>query len=99
MSPGAGAHGELCGMMAIRAALEDRKDPRKRVLVPSSAHGTNPATAAALGYTVDDIPQRPDGSVDPPALDKILGPGVAARLRTHPHTIGRFKHGSSEKRR
>src|SRR3546814_20851866 len=48
MSPGAGAHGELCGMMAIRAALEDRKDPPKRVLVPSSAHGTNHATAAAL---------------------------------------------------
>src|SRR5690606_33722587 len=46
MSPGAGAHGELCGMMAIRSALEARGDPRQRVLVPSSAHGTNPATAA-----------------------------------------------------
>ena len=57
MSPAAGAHGELCGMMAIRAALEARGEgQRKRILVPESAHGTNPATAAALGYAVEPIP-------------------------------------------
>src|SRR3546814_20764125 len=92
MSPGAGAHGELGGMMAIRAALEGRKDPRKRVLVPSSAHGTNPATAAALGYTVDDIPERPDGRVDLSALEKMLGPDVAAIMLTNPNTCGVFEH-------
>src|SRR5690606_38573004 len=73
MSPAAGAHGELCGMMAIRAALEDRGDPCRRVLVPSSAHGTNPATAAALGFAVDDIPERDDGRIDLAALERKLG--------------------------
>ena len=56
MSPKAGAHGELCGILAIRAALEARGDARSVVLVPESAHGTNPATAAFAGYKVDDIP-------------------------------------------
>jgi len=55
MSPGAGAHGELCGLMAIRAALEARGETRHRVLVPESAHGTNPATAAACGFEVESI--------------------------------------------
>ncbi|HAJ48083.1 MAG TPA: aminomethyl-transferring glycine dehydrogenase subunit GcvPB, partial [Alphaproteobacteria bacterium] len=55
MSPKAGAHGELCGLLAIRAAHEAKGDTaRKRVLVPESAHGTNPATAALVGFTVDE---------------------------------------------
>ena len=58
MSPKAGAHGELCGILCIRAALEARGDARKVVLVPESAHGTNPATAAFAGYEVEDIPAR-----------------------------------------
>ena len=53
MTPKAGAHGELCGMMAIKAALEARGEQRRVVLVPESAHGTNPATAALLGYRVE----------------------------------------------
>src|SRR5439155_13056449 len=53
LSPAAGAHGELCGLMAIRAALQARGDARKRILVPESAHGTNPATAALCGYAID----------------------------------------------
>ena len=66
MSPKAGAHGELCGMLAILAALEARgeADKRKRVLVPSSAHGTNPATAAQCGFRVDEIKATADGRVD-----------------------------------
>jgi glycine dehydrogenase subunit 2 len=56
MSPKAGAHGELCGLLAIRAALEARGDAREVVLVPESAHGTNPATAAFAGYRVENIP-------------------------------------------
>ncbi len=56
MSPKAGAHGELCGLLCIRAALEARGDAREVVLVPESAHGTNPATAAFAGYRVENIP-------------------------------------------
>ena len=56
MSPGAGAHGELTGLMTIRAALEDRGDARKRIVVPESAHGTNPASAHFCGYAVDAVP-------------------------------------------
>ena len=92
MSPAAGAHGELCGMMAIRSALEDRGDPRRRVLVPSSAHGTNPATAAALGYAVEEIPERDDGRVDLAALESKLGPDVAAIMLTNPNTCGLFEY-------
>src|ERR1700760_178524 len=64
MSPAAGAHGELCGLMAIRAALEAHGDARRRILVPESAHGTNPATAAACGYAVESISADADGRVD-----------------------------------
>jgi glycine dehydrogenase subunit 2 len=92
MSPGAGAHGEQCGMIAIRAALEARGDKRSRVLVPESAHGTNPATAAALGYSVDAIPGAADGRVDTAALAAKLGPDVAAIMLTNPNTCGLFEH-------
>src|SRR6188474_570650 len=61
MTPKAGAHGELCGMMAIKAALEARGDKRAVVLVAESAHGTNPATAALLGYRIEAVPARADG--------------------------------------
>ena len=93
LSPAAGAHGESCGMMAIRAALDDRGDgaSRRRVLVPSSAHGTNPATAAVLGFTVDEIPEREDGRVDLAALEAKLGPDVAAIMLTNPNTCGLFE--------
>jgi len=91
MSPGAGAHGELCGMMAIRAAIDDRGETRTRVLVPESAHGTNPATAAALGFTVDTIDATDDGRVDLAAFKDRLGPDVAAIMLTNPNTCGLFE--------
>jgi glycine dehydrogenase subunit 2 len=91
LSPGAGAHGELCGMMTIRAALEARGDPRRRVLVPESAHGTNPATAAACGYAVDPVPANAKGRVDRAALEQKLGPDVAALMLTNPNTCGLFE--------
>jgi glycine dehydrogenase subunit 2 len=94
MSPAAGAHGEMCGMMAIRAAIEAREGPdsvRKRVLVPESAHGTNPATAAAIGFTVDSIPADATGRVDVAALEAKLGPDVAAIMLTNPNTCGLFE--------
>jgi glycine dehydrogenase subunit 2 len=91
MSPKAGAHGELCGLLAIRAALEARGDARSVVLVPESAHGTNPATAAFCGYKVEDIPATPEGRVDLDALVTRLGPDVAAVMITNPNTCGLFE--------
>jgi len=76
MSPKAGAHGELCGLLCIRAALEARGDKREVVLVPESAHGTNPATAAFAGYRVENIPATAAGRVDLEALKSRLGPDV-----------------------
>jgi glycine dehydrogenase subunit 2 len=92
LSPGAGAHGELCGIMSVRAALEARGEQRRRVLVPESAHGTNPATAAACGYIVDAVPGNPQGRVDLGVLKSMLGPDVAALMLTNPNTCGLFEN-------
>ncbi len=91
MSPKAGAHGELCGLLCIRAALEARGDARQVVLVPESAHGTNPATAAFCGYRVENIPATKAGRVDLEALKARLGPDVAAVMITNPNTCGLFE--------
>jgi glycine dehydrogenase subunit 2 len=91
MSPKAGAHGELCGMLAIRAAHDARGESRKVVLVPESAHGTNPATAAFCGYEVVAIPANDRGRVDLEALKSRLGPDVAAVMITNPNTCGLFE--------
>jgi glycine dehydrogenase subunit 2 len=91
MTPKAGAHGELCGLLCIRAALEARGDAREVILVPESAHGTNPATAAFAGYRVENIPATPDGRVDLAALKARLGPDVAAVMITNPNTCGLFE--------
>ena len=91
MSPKAGAHGELCGLLCIRAALEARGDAREVVLVPESAHGTNPATAAFCGYRVENIPATKQGRVDLNALKSRLGPDVAAVMITNPNTCGLFE--------
>ena len=91
LTPKAGAHGELCGLLAIRAAHEARGDARKRVLVPTSAHGTNPATAAFVGYVVEEIAQTADGRVDLADLEAKLGPDVAAIMVTNPNTCGLFE--------
>ena len=93
MTPKAGAHGELCGLLAIRAALEARGDAatRRMILVPESAHGTNPATAAFAGFDVATIPAGPDGRVDLAALTARLGPDVAGVMITNPNTCGLFE--------
>ncbi|WP_066550941.1 MULTISPECIES: aminomethyl-transferring glycine dehydrogenase subunit GcvPB [unclassified Sphingomonas] len=92
MSPKAGAHGELCGILCIKAALEARGEGNRRViLVPESAHGTNPATAAFAGFTVEDIPATPEGRVDVDALEQRLGPDVAGVMITNPNTCGLFE--------
>jgi len=91
MSPKAGAHGELCGLLAIRSALEARGDARSVILVPESAHGTNPATAAFCGYAVENIPATAEGRVDLEALKARLGADVAAVMITNPNTCGLFE--------
>ncbi len=92
LTPKAGAHGELCGILAIKAAHEARGDEaRKVVLVPTSAHGTNPATAAFVGYSVREIAQTDDGRVDLADLEAKLGPDVAAIMVTNPNTCGLFE--------
>ncbi|MEM8771892.1 MAG: aminomethyl-transferring glycine dehydrogenase subunit GcvPB [Pseudomonadota bacterium] len=93
MSPKAGAHGELCGMMAIKAAIEASGEAgqRTRVLAPESAHGTNPATAVQCGFKVESIPADKTGRVDLAALKEKLGPDVAGIMVTNPNTCGLFE--------
>jgi glycine dehydrogenase subunit 2 len=93
LSPKAGAHGELCGLAAIRAALEARgeADARRTVLVPDSAHGTNPATAALLGFAVRPVEAAADGTVSVDAVRGKLGPDIAAMMLTNPNTCGLFE--------
>ncbi|MDZ4372527.1 MAG: aminomethyl-transferring glycine dehydrogenase subunit GcvPB [Phenylobacterium sp.] len=92
LSPKAGAHGELCGLLCIKAAHEAAGQAhRRKVLVPTSAHGTNPATAAFVGYSVTEIAQTADGRVDLADLEAKLGPDVAAIMVTNPNTCGLFE--------
>jgi glycine dehydrogenase subunit 2 len=93
LSPKAGAHGELLGMMAIKAAIDAKGEgaSRRIVLVPESAHGTNPATAALLGFTVKTVPVREDGWVHVDDMKPLLGPEVAAIMLTNPNTCGLFE--------
>ncbi len=92
MTPKAGAHGELCGLLCIKAAHEAAgQGARRTVLVPTSAHGTNPATAAFVGYSVTEIAQTADGRVDLGDLEAKLGPHVAAIMVTNPNTCGLFE--------
>ena len=91
MTPKAGAHGELCGILCIKAALEARGENRKVILVPESAHGTNPATAAFAGYATENIPATPEGRIDLEALKARLGPDIAGVMITNPNTCGLFE--------
>src|SRR3954470_24067081 len=93
LPPKAGAHGELLGMMAIKAAIDAKGEGRTRtvVLVPESAHGTNPATAALLGFTVKPVPAREDGWVHVEDVQAALGPDVAAIMLTNPNPCGLFE--------
>jgi glycine dehydrogenase subunit 2 len=97
MTPKAGAHGELCGLLSIKAAHEAAgQGHRRTVLVPTSAHGTNPATAAFVGYSVTEIAQTDDGRVDLADLAGKLGPDVAAIMVTNPNTCGLFERDIQE---
>jgi glycine dehydrogenase subunit 2 len=90
LQPAAGAHGELTGLLTIRAYHTANGDPRRRVLVPDSAHGTNPATVAMCGYEVVQVPSDERGGVDVAALRRLLDTDVAALMLTNPNTLGLF---------
>ena len=90
--PAAGAHGELTGLLLIKAWHESRGDRQRRIMiVPDSAHGTNPASAAMVGYAVREIKSGPDGMIDLDALRAALGPDVAGLMLTNPNTLGLFE--------
>ena len=89
LQPAAGAHGELTGMLVIRACLEARGDSRKKVIIPDTAHGTNPATAAICGYDV--VPVASDGILSAAAVAAVMDGDVAALMITNPNTLGLFE--------
>jgi glycine dehydrogenase subunit 2 len=91
LQPAAGAHGELLGMLLVRAHHVDRGDPRRRVLIPSSAHGTNPASAALCGYEVAEVAANPRGLISADAVERAMDDGVAALMVTNPNTLGLFE--------
>ncbi len=91
LQPAAGAHGEFTGILMIRALQEQRGNPRKRILVPDSAHGTNPATASMVGYAVENIESNDRGMVDMDRLAKHVTEDVAGLMITNPNTVGVFE--------
>ncbi|HLH02097.1 MAG TPA: aminomethyl-transferring glycine dehydrogenase subunit GcvPB [Bryobacteraceae bacterium] len=91
LQPAAGAHGEFTGILMIRALLETRGNPRKKILVPDSAHGTNPATATAIGYSVENIKSNDRGMVDLAVLERAVTEDVAGLMITNPNTVGVFE--------
>lgn len=92
LNPYAGAHGELTGLMVIRAYHNSRGDSKRtKVIVPDSAHGTNPASAAVAGLSIIEVKSRPDGTVDVEDLKPLLDDTVAAMMMTNPNTLGIFE--------
>ncbi|MGI9072034.1 MAG: aminomethyl-transferring glycine dehydrogenase subunit GcvPB [Bryobacteraceae bacterium] len=91
LQPAAGAHGEFTGILMIRALLETRGNPRKKILVPDSAHGTNPATAMMVGYSVANIKSNDRGMVDLEVLERATTEDVAGLMITNPNTVGVFE--------
>jgi glycine dehydrogenase subunit 2 len=92
VQPAAGAHGEMLGLMLIKAYFKSKGEAgRTKVIVPDTAHGTNPATAAMAGFQVVEIASNESGTVDVEALKKALGPDVAAIMLTNPNTLGLFE--------
>ena len=91
LQPAAGAHGELTGLLMVRAFQQANGNPRKKILIPDSAHGTNPATAAMVGYSVEKMTSNAQGMVDVAALTAQSSEDVAALMLTNPNTLGIFE--------
>src|SRR5271167_1808035 len=91
LQPAAGAHGEFTGILLTRAWHESQGNPRKKILIPDSAHGTNPATAAIVGYAVENLKSNADGGIDLEALARQVDGETAALMLTNPSTLGVFE--------
>jgi glycine dehydrogenase subunit 2 len=91
LQPAAGAQGELTGLLLVRAHHQSKGHPRKKILIPDSAHGTNPATAATVGYAVENLKSNAQGMVDVAALASQMNEDVAALMLTNPNTLGVFE--------
>jgi glycine dehydrogenase subunit 2 len=91
LQPAAGAHGEMTGLLMVRAYHESKGNARKKVLIPDSAHGTNPATAAMVGYSVENLKSNDRGMVEVSALEAQMNEDVAALMLTNPNTLGVFE--------
>src|SRR6202167_4856815 len=91
LQPAAGAHGEFTGILLVRAYHESKGNARKKILIPDSAHGTNPATAAICGYQVENLRSNSLGMVDVAQLEQIVTDDTAALMLTNPSTIGVFE--------
>ena len=91
LQPAAGAHGEFTGILLVRAWHESQGNARKKILIPDSAHGTNPATAAICGYAVENLKSNADGGIDLEALERQVDEETAALMLTNPSTIGVFE--------
>ena len=92
----AGAHGELCGMMIVKKYFKTIGEDRKKVIIPDSAHGTNPASAGMCGFEIVNVPSNEKGQVDVEELKKLLDKDVAAIMMTNPNTLGLFEENISE---
>jgi glycine dehydrogenase subunit 2 len=91
LQPAAGAHGEFTGLLLVRAHHQSKGHARKKILIPDSAHGTNPATAATVGYAVENLKSNSQGMVDVAALASQMNEDVAALMLTNPNTLGVFE--------
>src|SRR6266699_6838770 len=91
LQPAAGAHGELTGLLMVRAYQQSKGNPREKIRIPDSAHGTNPATAATVGYAVENLKSNVQGMVDVAALGAQMNEEVAALMLTNPNTLGVFE--------
>jgi glycine dehydrogenase subunit 2 len=92
LQPAAGAHGEFTGILLVRAWHESQGNPRRKILIPDSAHGTNPATAAICGYQVENLKSNADGGIDLDALARQVDSDTAALMLTNPSTLGVFEN-------
>ncbi|MBI1993878.1 MAG: aminomethyl-transferring glycine dehydrogenase subunit GcvPB [Deltaproteobacteria bacterium] len=91
LQPAAGAQGELTGLMVIRACLKERGNPRRKIIVPDTAHGTNPASSTLCGYDVVQIPSNNRGMVEAGKVEEVMDEEVAALMLTNPNTLGIFE--------
>ncbi len=91
LQPSAGAQGELTGLMLIRAYLTEKGNPRKKIIVPDTAHGTNPASSTLCGYDVVQVSSTAQGVIDPATVAKVMDDDVAALMITNPNTLGLFE--------